>query len=136
MTKTPHNQATDKTVLLYDGACHLCSREITLYKKHNTGKTVGFVDISAAGFDACAWGVDPKAVHKHMHVRRPDGTFAKGLDAFVAVWQVLPGYKWLARVAQTPGVASVLRAGYRIFAELRPYLPKRRQTETTCEVTF
>lgn len=132
----PQDAAQDKTTLLYDGACHLCSREIRLYKKHNAKKTIGFVDISAKGFDAKAWGVDPKAVHKHMHVRLADGTYRTGLDAFVAVWQVLPGYGWMARVATTPGVAPVLRLGYKAFAQVRPWLPKRRNDDASCEVSF
>jgi predicted DCC family thiol-disulfide oxidoreductase YuxK len=133
---SPQTLVQGQTVLLYDGACHLCSREIQLYKKHNVDKVIGFGDISAKGFDAQAWGVDAQAVHKHMHVRLADGSYRTGLDAFIAVWQVLPGYGWMARVAQTPGVSQALRLGYKVFAKIRPWLPKRRNAGASCEVSF
>lgn len=134
--QAPRIAAQNTITVLYDGACHLCSREISLYKKRNVDKAIGFVDISAENFDAKSWGVDAKAVHKHMHVRLANGSYKTGLDAFVAVWQVLPGYAWLARTAQIPYIAPVLRLGYAVFAKMRPWLPRRRNADASCKVSF
>jgi demethoxyubiquinone hydroxylase (CLK1/Coq7/Cat5 family) len=43
-----------------------------------------------------------------------------GARAFLALWAVLPGWRWLARVGSLPGVPSVLEWGYRGFLRVRP----------------
>jgi predicted DCC family thiol-disulfide oxidoreductase YuxK len=113
----------------YDGACHLCSREIEHYRKRDTQGRLKLVDISAPGFVAEAVGLDRVQVQKVMHVRLADGSLVTGLQAFIAIWGVLPGMGRLAKVAQQPLINPLLRGGYLAFAALRPYLPKRKRTE-------
>mgnify|MGYP000485190056 CR=1 FL=1 len=74
-------------------------------------------------------GLDPAALNKVLHVRLPDGELVTGLAAFTAIWDVLPGFGLLARAARLPLVNPLLRGGYRVFAALRPYLPRRRAAE-------
>lgn len=113
----------------YDGACHLCSREIEHYRKKDPAHRLQLIDISAPGFAAATEGLDPVAVRRELHVRRPDGQLAVGLPAFVAIWEALPGFGGLAQVAQLPLLNPLLRGGYQIFAALRPHLPRRRRAD-------
>ena len=62
-----------KVTVFYDGLCILCSREIDHYRKSRGADLITFVDICAPGFDPAENGLDPKAVHKVMHVRRQVG---------------------------------------------------------------
>lgn len=119
----------DPLTVYYDGACPLCSREIDHYRKKDTAGRLRLVDIAAPGFDARAAGLDPAAVNKFLHVRLPDGELVTGLAAFTAIWDVLPGFGLLARAARLPLVNPLLRGGYRVFAAVRPYLPRRRAAE-------
>jgi predicted DCC family thiol-disulfide oxidoreductase YuxK len=129
-------QISPQVTLLFDGACHLCSREIRHYRRLNGDRRLAFVDISADDFKPESWNLDARAVNKEMHVRLADGSYRVGLAAFVAVWEVLPHYRWLARLAQTPGIAQIMRAGYAAFAAVRPLLPKRANPGASCRVTF
>lgn len=110
----------------YDGLCQLCSREIQHYRKSRGSENIRFVDITSPEFQAQKEGVDPVQVHKVMHVRRSDGSLATEVDAFIAIWSVLPSYQWAARLAQQPGVRHLLNAGYQVFARVRPWLPRRK----------
>lgn len=121
----------EKTTVLFDGACHLCSREIEHYRRLDRAARLQLIDIAAPHFDAAAHGMDPAAVHKHLHVRRIDGSWAIGVDAFIAIWETLPRYRWAARWAARAPVKAVLRLGYAGFAKVRPYLPRRLRY--TCE---
>jgi len=113
--------------MYFDGACHLCSREAEHYRRRDTAKRLRFVDISTRGFDPVAEGVDPVRVQQHIHARRVDGRIVTGVDAFIAFWEVLPGYGWLARLAAKRGLRPILDLGYEGFSRVRPYLPRRKE---------
>lgn len=127
----PSIMTTQPVTVYFDGACHLCSREIEHYRSKDKTGTLCFVDISHPSFDAPSVGLDRHLVQKFMHIRLPDGTIVTGVDAFVAIWNVLPGYSGLSRVAKLPVVNLLLRGGYHCFAAIRPYLPKRHRAECT-----
>jgi predicted DCC family thiol-disulfide oxidoreductase YuxK len=117
---------TPPLTLFYDGLCPLCSREIAFYRRRLTGDDVRFVDITDPGFDAARHGLDPRGVHRILHVKVGEEV-RTGLDAFIALWQRVPGFRRLARLAAAPGVHALLGAGYRAFALVRPWLPRRRR---------
>jgi predicted DCC family thiol-disulfide oxidoreductase YuxK len=124
------------TTIYYDGLCHLCSREIDHYRRQKGNERIRFVDITGPDFDANKEGLDASKVHRELHVRRPDDSIAVGVDAFVAIWQTLPKYQALAKLAKLPGIHLTLRLGYSIFAQLRPLLPRRKadcRTSPYCE---
>ena len=89
---------------------------------------MAFVDITDRDFQATREGLDPDRVHREMHVRRSDGSVAVGVDAFIAIWETLPKFRWLARLSRRKPVHVVLRIGYAVFARVRPYLPRRRRS--------
>lgn len=111
--------------LFYDGACPLCSREARHYRHLLDAQALGLVDIADAGFDATAHGLSPVAVHRSLHAKLADGRVIDGIDAFAAIWQMLPRYRPLATLTRTPGIRQLMQAGYWAFARLRPYLPGR-----------
>lgn len=103
------------------------------YRRSRGGSDLEYVDITAAAFDPASEGLDVKKVHKHLHVRRSDGSLAVGIDAFIEIWNVLPGYRWLARVVRLRPFKWLLSFSYKIFAEVRPYLPRRKRCDEGCE---
>ncbi len=112
----------DTLTVLYDGGCPLCRREIAhaqglAQRQGDSG--LCFVDISA---DASRDATERAALLARFHVQRGDGTRLDGAAAFVAMWQRLPGWRWLARLARLPGVLPALELGYRGFLRLRPAL--------------
>jgi predicted DCC family thiol-disulfide oxidoreductase YuxK len=112
--------------LFYDGLCPLCSREVAYYRTRAAGDPgVRFVDIADPAFDARRHGLDPAAVHRRLHVKVGDEVRV-GVEAFVALWERLRGFGWIARVARWPGVNQTLRLAYAGFARVRPLLPRRR----------
>lgn len=119
--------------VFFDGACHLCSREIDVYRRKDVGNRIRFVDISQPEFDAAAHGLDAKRVQRVMHVQRhtSDGDTAgqvrTGVAAFFELWRMFPETRWMARVGAFPLLRPFLELGYVLFAAVRPYLPKRKR---------
>jgi predicted DCC family thiol-disulfide oxidoreductase YuxK len=108
-----------KTSVFYDGSCRVCREAIEDYRRADRAGTIDFVDISAEGFDARSRGLDPAAVWKSIHVRAPEGEVATGIDGLIAVWRLLPGYGWRARLASIPGIRFLLSMAYRLVASNR-----------------
>ncbi len=115
----------------YDGACHLCSREIDHYKKLPKADRVLWKDIADPHFDALKEGRELSEFNRTMHVKRPNGEFFQGVDAFLVIWEVLGKFSWLARIVNSRAGRPVFDLGYATFARIRIYLPKRKRDE--CE---
>lgn len=115
--------ADDQATIFYDGACPLCSAEIDLYRRQDKDGRLCLVDVSSAsGAAALPPGLDQPAALARFHVQLPSGAVVSGAAAFAEVWQRLPGWTVLARVATLPGMPVVLEAAYRLFLPLRPVL--------------
>jgi predicted DCC family thiol-disulfide oxidoreductase YuxK len=107
----------------YDGACPLCSAEISFYEGRRGAEAIRFVDVAA---ENAATGPDLtcREALQRFHVRRSDGTLLSGARAFVAIWEALPGWRRAARFAHLPGVLPLMEAGYRAFLPARPLLSR------------
>ena len=112
----------DTLTVMFDGACPLCRREVGLYQSLTPLETVAWLDVSEVSA-----GLAPQDRARFMarfHVRQKDGRLLSGAAAFVALWLVMPGWRWLGTVASLPGVTPALELLYRGFLHLRPYLQR------------
>ena len=119
-------ETEEKLTVYYDGACHLCSREIDHYRSTDDKCRLDLVDISQPGFDAEAAGLDPDNVEKVFHVKDGDGNIITGVDAFQKIWQTIDTFPLLSKLADNRLSRKGMDMGYNIFAKLRPLLPKKK----------
>ncbi|NQZ02746.1 MAG: DUF393 domain-containing protein [Bdellovibrionales bacterium] len=124
------NTAEGPLKLYFDGACHLCTREVGHYQKLNNG-SLRFIDISHPGFERQKGFPSTKKLNKYFHVQLPTGEFIDGVDAFIEIWKRLPQYQWAGRAAENKFLHKALSGGYRVFAEIRPWLPKKKRPVCT-----
>jgi predicted DCC family thiol-disulfide oxidoreductase YuxK len=117
---------TQKTKIFVDGNCVVCDLEISHYKAI-APELFDIVDISAPGFDAPHFGLTAEAVNKHMHVLTPEGKVAKGVEAFAHIWTRIPRYHFAAKWVRLPVINPLAKAGYEVFAYIRPWLPKKKR---------
>ena len=80
----------------YDGACPVCSREIAHYRQQPGAQACQWVDAAHCPPDALGAGLSRAQALGRFHVRLADGRLVDGAAGFGALWQVMPGWRWLA----------------------------------------
>lgn len=103
----------------FDGGCPLCSREIAAYRNARGGERLRWVDAQACADPELGPALPRDAALRRLHVRLPDGRLVSGAAAFVAIWQHLPAFRGLARLARVPGALGLMEGLYRAFLGLR-----------------
>lgn len=109
--------------IYYDGACPLCRVKIAHYRRQQGADALRFVDVAET--TACGPGLSHAQALARFHVRDAEGRPLSGAAAFVGLWQHLPRWRRLGRVAAWPPVPALLELGYRAFLPLRPALSRR-----------
>ncbi|WP_348946388.1 DUF393 domain-containing protein [Chitinibacter sp. FCG-7] len=117
------NNATDLHYqVFYDDACPLCRFEMLRLQRLSTPGLFAMVDISAADFDASAYGFasdfDPAALGVLLHIRRNDGVLLVGIDAIAALYRAI-GRGWWTAPVQWQFARPTLAALYAWFAANR-----------------
>lgn len=107
--------------VLYDGSCPLCRREISVYQGSAATQPLSFRDVSDPALEPPA-GVPVEALMARFHVQHADGRLESGASAFIALWAVMPGWRWLARLGRLPGMTQLMEWAYLAFLRLRPAL--------------
>jgi predicted DCC family thiol-disulfide oxidoreductase YuxK len=122
MDRTSQNRMQCATVY-FDGSCPLCRDEIEIYRRMDKDGTLVFADVADAG-TALPSDLVRSTAMKRFHVTKADGTTVSGAEAFVSIWETLPGWRHAARVARLPGIVPLLELAYRSFLPIRPYLSR------------
>ena len=121
------SSAPDGLTVLYDGACPLCRREIGVYRGLSPDTSVKFQDISdpmATPSAGLPEGMARSELLARFHVQHADGRIESGARAFIALWERLPYWRWLARFGRLPGVAGLMELAYRGFLRVRPAMQR------------
>jgi predicted DCC family thiol-disulfide oxidoreductase YuxK len=105
--------------VFYDGKCSLCKKEIAYYKKIAPVGNFIWSDITLDASPLTQRGISLKDGLMFFHVEDERGVMHSSLDAFIVVWQKLPGWLYLAKIASLPVLNSIMGRGYKIFAKYR-----------------
>ena len=122
-TETTQAPRCDSLTVMFDGACPLCRREVSLYRGLEPLQPLYWLDVSAES-TTFADAQEKSRFMRRFHVRRADGELLSGAKAFVALWLQLPGWRWLGRAASLPGVTALLELLYVSFLRIRPTLQR------------
>lgn len=92
------------TEVLYNADCPVCSFEINHYARVSDkhALAIAFTDLNDPQ-SLQRWGLTAQDAAKRLHVRK-NGLVLSGIPAFIALWQDMPRYRWLARFVSLPGV--------------------------------
>jgi predicted DCC family thiol-disulfide oxidoreductase YuxK len=115
---SPVNARTPVSVF-FDGSCPLCRREVRMYQKIASSVPIHWIDVSS-NLQENTTGRSCAQLMSRFHVRTADGVLLSGARAFIALWLVFPGWRWLGRLGSLPLMPTVLELLYRGFLRIRP----------------
>ena len=118
-----------KLTVFFDGACPLCSREISWLRKRDPQGHVFFVDIATADFDPGQYDRTFETFMAELHGRRADGDWVVGVPLFAELYEAV-GFPVIARILRNRFLSPLWALGYRVFALGRLRLPGRRPCGT------
>ena len=103
----------------YDGKCGLCRREIEYYKR--VAPPGGFLWQDIANDPASLTDLDVSQADalRRLHARDAAGTVYVGVAAFIAIWQGLNYWKYLALIFKLPLLRAIASVVYDRFADYR-----------------
>ena len=120
----------EKTEVLYNGDCPICSREITSYARYAASQALPLRFQALQDSDLACWGVDADAAARRLHVLK-DGRVYDGLEAFQVLWADMPRFAWLARLTGLPLIRPLARRIYdHVLAPLLYWMHRRRQARS------
>ena len=113
-----------KLLLLYDGACPICSLEMRRLAGLDRKKRLHYADIAAPGFDATRYGTTLQAMMGRMHAVAPDGRLLIGMDAIRAAYAAV-GLGWVLSATRWPLLRKLADRYYLAFARNRYAISRR-----------
>jgi len=109
--------------VLFDGSCPLCRREIGIYRGLQPRAPVSFTDVSDATVKLPD-GTSRGELLARFHVQFGDGRLLSGANAFLALWERMPGWRWLAFLGKVPGFPWAMEKLYVSFLRFRPTIQR------------
>jgi predicted DCC family thiol-disulfide oxidoreductase YuxK len=123
--------------LLYDGACPLCRREVTMLAQrdralHGDQPRLAFVDIDQADYDPAAHqGVSFRQAMGRIHGIDASGVVLRDLAVFRRAYELI-GLGWLYAPTRWPLVGALAEAAYGLWARWRLRLTGRPGLDALC----
>lgn len=127
--KQQSGQTSAETSVLYNDACPVCRKEIRHYAgiSEKDALLIRYDDLNDTALLA-EWGISADLAARRLHVRK-NGELLDGIPAFIALWQEIPRYRWLARLVGLPGVRTLATLVYDYI--LAPALYRRHLKRTS-----
>jgi predicted DCC family thiol-disulfide oxidoreductase YuxK len=104
-------------VLIYDGDCEFCRRQVSCVKRHDARGQVEAVPFQSANLES--YGVGRQAAEESMHLVSPAGVVWRGAEAARQLLQLLPRLRPVAWLFRLPGAMFLAERVYRWIARRR-----------------
>ena len=108
----------------YNNNCSVCRIEINHYIRKNT-KNIKWIDISNNKEAEIELDKSARQLLRRLHVMHNSEVY-EGAKAFIILWERLPGYRWLSKLASLPVLYQLFYITYEIVA-IFLYLKNRGQ---------
>ncbi len=123
-----------KLILLFDGGCPLCQREISFLRSRDVFKSIVFVDIDSSSYEPDLFsGISYREAMGEIHAITSSGEILKGTRVFQEVYRLV-GLGWVYTPTTWPVLGRFVDQIYAIWAKLRLPLARRPSLDQLCKL--
>jgi uncharacterized protein (TIGR01777 family) len=107
--KTETAETEGKLSVYVNEACSVCRTEMEHYERVSAAAScpIEFARVGQVKSGLAAYGLSDADLRRRLYVRDRAGALHSGIDALVALWAELPGYRWASRLVRMPGLRGV-----------------------------
>ena len=113
------NTERQRPVVLFDGSCPMCSREIAFYRRRKGSANLDWVDISRETDTDTRFGISQDDAMQRFHVRDRDGNWQTGAFGFTELWSHFHAWRLLAAALRKSRLLPLIDKAYDKFARWR-----------------
>ena len=126
--------ANKKLILLYDGGCPLCQREISFLRLRDRSNYILFVDIDSPDYKPDLFrGISYREAMGEVHAINANGEVVKGIRVFQEAYRLI-GLGWLYLPTTWPVIGPCMNQLYLLWARWRLVLTRRPSIDQLCKL--
>ncbi len=127
----PHCEGAKRgqIAIYFDETCPVCIGASRHYSALDETGELEFLPLGESAERLRAAGISEAKARRAMHAVDLAGRTLSGIDALAVIWERIPAYRILARLARTPVISSIMRLSYAVFARLRPRVRTAKERE-------
>ena len=121
-----------KLILLFDGGCPLCRKEVSFLRSQDRLGSILFVDIDSSAYDPELYGgIGYREAMGTIHAITSTGEVIKDLKVFREAYRLV-GLGWVYAPTSWPVLGSLADRLYRLWAVMRLPLTRRPSVDQLC----
>ena len=121
-----------RSVVVYDGECPFCLKQVERMKRRDTAGVFEYVPRQSEGLKQRFPKLAEGDFNSGMRLVNPDGSIDVGADAVYGIARRLSGWKHVAWLYRVPVLKWISRSGYGWVAKHRNKLANRCESDV-CE---
>ena len=123
-----------KLIVLFDGGCPLCQREVSFLSSKDVSSLISFVDINSSSYKPELFSdISYREAMGRLHAIKASGEVIKDLDVFREAYRIV-GLGWIYAPTTLPVVAPVFDRVYQLWASWRLALTCRPTLDKLCKL--
>ena len=123
-----------KLILLYDGGCPLCQREISFLRSRDRLNSILFVDIDSPSYKADLFsGISYREAMGEVHAINANGEVVKGARVFLEAYRLI-GLGWIYLPITWPLFGPCIDQFYKLWARWRLSLTRWPSIDQLCKL--
>ncbi len=123
-----------KLILLFDGGCPLCQREITFIQSKDNSNCILFVDIDSPDYNPDLFkGISYREAMGQVHAIKATGEVLIGVRVFLEAYRLI-GLGWIYIPTTWPLLGPFVDQIYALWARFRLLLTGRPPLEKLCKL--
>ncbi|WP_269623438.1 thiol-disulfide oxidoreductase DCC family protein [Prochlorococcus marinus] len=108
-----------KLIILFDGGCPLCQREVSFLSSRDSRRCISFVDIDSPNYEPIFYkGISYREAMGRIHAITPSGEILKDVRVFREAYRLV-GLGWIYAPTTCPLLAPFVDKLYEFWAQWR-----------------